>query len=53
MSEAFENLSNPERKAQYLDVLKGGDGTPAEAEQIQEILDVAGDFQRAEILEEE
>lgn len=49
LSEAFETLSDDEKRARYLEVLKGGGGTPEEAAQIQQILDAAGDFQRAEI----
>jgi hypothetical protein len=50
MSEAFETLSDGIRRKRYVDVLKGGGGTPEEADQIQQIIDVATDFQRAEIL---
>jgi len=50
MSEAFETLSDPVRRKRYNDLLKGGGGTPEEADQIQQIIDVATDFQRAEIL---
>jgi curved DNA-binding protein CbpA len=50
MSEAFETLSDPLRRKRYIDVMKGGGGTPEEADQIQQIIDAATDFQRAEIL---
>jgi hypothetical protein len=50
MSEAFETLSDPARRKRYLDVMKGGGGTPEEADEIQAIIDAATDFQRAEIL---
>jgi curved DNA-binding protein CbpA len=50
MSEAFETLSDPARRKRYLDVMKGGGGTPEEADKIQAIIDAATDFQRAEIL---
>ena len=50
MSEAFETLSDAVRRKRYLDVMKGGGGTPEEADQIQQIIDAATDFQRAEIL---
>jgi DnaJ domain len=50
MSEAFETLSDPARRKRYVDLLKGGGGTPEEADQIQQIIDAATDFQRAEIL---
>lgn len=49
LSEAFETLSSAEKRARYLEVLEGGGGTPEEAAQIQQILDAAGDFQRAEV----
>jgi tetratricopeptide (TPR) repeat protein len=50
MSEAFETLSDAVRRKRYLDVMKGGGGTPEEADKIQQIIDAATDFQRAEIL---
>ena len=50
MSEAFETLSDPAKRKRYVDVMKGGGGTPEEANKIQQILDAASDFQRAEIL---
>jgi tetratricopeptide (TPR) repeat protein len=50
MSEAFETLSDPAKRKRYVDVMKGGGGTPEEADEIQAILDAATDFQRAEIL---
>ena len=50
MSEAFETLSDPVKRKRYVDVMKGGGGTPEEANKIQEILDAASDFQRGEIL---
>ncbi|HMJ54784.1 MAG TPA: J domain-containing protein [Polyangiaceae bacterium] len=50
MSEAFETLSDGVRRKRYVDVMKGGGGTPEEADQIQQIIDAATDFQRAEIL---
>jgi curved DNA-binding protein CbpA len=50
MSEAFETLSDPLRRKRYGDVMKGGGGTPEEADKIQAIIDAATDFQRAEIL---
>ncbi len=50
MSEAFETLSDPLRRKRYVDVMKGGGGTPEEADKIQAIIDAATDFQRAEIL---
>jgi curved DNA-binding protein CbpA len=50
MSEAFETLSDAVRRKRYIDVMKGGGGTPEEANEIQAIIDAATDFQRAEIL---
>jgi curved DNA-binding protein CbpA len=50
MSEAYETLSDPAKRKRYVDVMKGGGGTPEEANKIQQILDAASDFQRAEIL---
>ena len=50
MSEAFETLSDAVRRKRYVDVMKGGGGTPEEADKIQAIIDAATDFQRAEIL---
>ena len=50
MSEAFETLSDAVRRKRYVDVMKGGAGTPEEADKIQAIIDAATDFQRAEIL---
>jgi curved DNA-binding protein CbpA len=50
MSEAFETLSDPVKRKRYLEVMKGGGGTPEEANKIQQILDAAADFQRGEIL---
>ena len=49
MNEAFEVLSDPVRRGRYASVLKGGGGTPEEAEKIQSIIDASTDFQRAEI----
>jgi len=50
VNEAFDTLTNPARRKRYSDILKGGGGTPEEAQKIQQILDAANDFQRAEIL---
>jgi curved DNA-binding protein CbpA len=50
MNEAFHTLADEPRRKRYLDVLKGGGGTPEEANQIQQIVDAATDFQRGEIL---
>jgi tetratricopeptide (TPR) repeat protein len=50
MSEAFDTLSDPNKRKRYVDVMRGGGGTPEEADKIQQILDAASDFQRGEIL---
>jgi curved DNA-binding protein CbpA len=50
ITEAFQTLSDAPRRKRYLDVLKGGGGTPEEADKMQQIIDAATDFQRAEIL---
>jgi len=47
--QAFETLANAEQRAQYLQVLEGGGGTPEEAEEVQRILDAADAFQRAQV----
>lgn len=49
MNEAFETLSDPERRKRYADMSKGGGGTPEELDKVQRIVDAATDFQRAEI----
>jgi curved DNA-binding protein CbpA len=50
LTEAFQTLSDAGRRKRYLDVLKGGGGTPEEADKMQQIIDAATDFQRGEIL---
>lgn len=50
VNEAFDTLTNPVKRHRYAEILKGGGGTPEEAQKIQQILDAANDFQRAEIL---
>jgi curved DNA-binding protein CbpA len=49
MSEAFQTLSDQERRAQYMNLLKGGTGTPEEQEKIARILEASVDFQKAEV----
>ncbi len=49
MNEAYEVLFDATRRARYLEVLKGGTGTPEEAESIQRIVNATADFQRAEV----
>ena len=48
INEAFETLSNPQRRARYLDLLAEGDAR-SEAEIVQRILDAANDFQKADV----
>lgn len=48
-NEAFETLSDEGRRKKYLDMVRGGGGTPEEAAQIQQILGAATDYQRAEV----
>lgn len=50
MSEAFQTLSDPERRKQYLDVTKAGGGSPEEQEKVAKILEAQMEFQKAEIL---
>ncbi|HEY3595461.1 MAG TPA: DnaJ domain-containing protein, partial [Polyangiaceae bacterium] len=50
ITEAFQTLSDAARRKRYLDVLRGGGGTPEEADKMQQIIDAATDFQRGEIL---
>lgn len=47
--QAFDTLVDAEQRAQYLQVLEGGGGTPEEAEEVQRILDAADAFQRAQV----
>src|SRR5690606_23860620 len=47
--QAFETLTSPEQRKQYLEVLDGGGGTPEEAEAVQRILEAADAFQRAQV----
>jgi curved DNA-binding protein CbpA len=48
INEAFETLSNPQRRGRYLEILDAG-AIEAEAETVQRILDAANDFQKADV----
>jgi tetratricopeptide (TPR) repeat protein len=48
MSEAFETLSNADRRKRYVDTL-AGDTALAETEQVQRIIEAATQFQHAEV----
>jgi tetratricopeptide (TPR) repeat protein len=48
MSEAHQTLMDPQRRAQYMHLLKDGGATPDEQEQVQAVLEAATNFQKAE-----
>jgi tetratricopeptide (TPR) repeat protein len=48
MSEAQQTLSDPKRRANYMDLLKDGGATPDEQAQVQAVLEAATNFQKAE-----
>ena len=50
LTEAQATLLDPERKAQYMTLLKDGGATPDDQAKIQAILEAAMEFQKAEIL---
>jgi curved DNA-binding protein CbpA len=50
MSEAHQVLSDPERRRQYDELVKTGDGAAEEQEQVQKILKAAMSFQKAQVL---
>ncbi|HSO32981.1 MAG TPA: DnaJ domain-containing protein [Labilithrix sp.] len=50
LTEAQATLLDPERKAQYMTLLKDGGATPDDQAKIQAILEAATEFQKAEIL---
>jgi curved DNA-binding protein CbpA len=50
MSEAHQVLSDPERRRQYDELVKTGDGAAEEQEQVQKILRAATNFQKAQVL---
>lgn len=49
MSEAFQTLSDPERRSTYQKLLKDNAGSAEEQEQVQQIIEAAIDFQKAEV----
>jgi curved DNA-binding protein CbpA len=50
MSEAHQVLSDPERRRQYDELVKTGEGAAEEQEQVQKILRAATNFQKAQVL---
>lgn len=50
ISEAHQVISDPERRAQYDELLKTGDGDAEEQEQVQRMLRAATNFQKAQVL---
>jgi curved DNA-binding protein CbpA len=48
MSEAQQTLSDPKRRANYMELLKDGGATPDEQAQVQAVLEAATNFQKAE-----
>ncbi|MCC6645859.1 MAG: DnaJ domain-containing protein [Polyangiaceae bacterium] len=49
MSEAFQTLSDPEKRAQYMNLMKGGGATPEEQAKVAAVIEAQMDFQRAEV----
>lgn len=49
-NEAFNTLSDPVKRADYLKVVEQGGGSSAEAEQVARVVDAALEFQKAEVL---
>ena len=49
MSEAFQTLSDPERRAQYMNLIKGGGATPEEQAKVAAVIEAHMEFQRAEV----
>ncbi len=50
LSEAFQTLSDKEKRAKYVDLMQQGGGSPEEQEKVNQILEAHMDFQKAEIL---
>jgi curved DNA-binding protein CbpA len=48
LSEAHQTLVDPQRRANYMHLLKDGGATPDEQEQVQAVLEAATNFQKAE-----
>lgn len=49
MSEAFQTLSDPEKRAQYMNLMKGGGATPEEQAKVAAVIEAHMEFQRAEV----
>ncbi len=49
MSEAFQTLSDPEKRAQYMNLMKGGGATPEEQAKVAAVIEAQMEFQRAEV----
>jgi curved DNA-binding protein CbpA len=50
LSEAFQTLTDGDRRKQYLDLMKQGGGSPEETQKVTMILEAQVEFQKAEIL---
>lgn len=50
LSEAFQTLTDKERRAKYIELMKQGGGSPEEQEKVNQILEAQIEFQKAEIL---
>lgn len=50
LTEAFQTLTDPERRKRYLELTKDGGATPEEQEKVSKILEAQTEFQKAEIL---
>ncbi|HEY3493066.1 MAG TPA: DnaJ domain-containing protein [Polyangiaceae bacterium] len=50
MSEANQVLADPERRSQYDELLKSGEGAAEEQEQVQRVVRAATNFQKAQVL---
>ena len=49
MSEAHATLTDDERRAHYMRLLKGGSGTPEMQDAVAKVVEAAADFQKAEV----
>jgi tetratricopeptide (TPR) repeat protein len=50
LSEAFQTISDKEKRAKYLELMQQGGGSPEEQEKVNQILEAHMDFQKAEIM---
>jgi len=48
MAEAYQALTDPERRARYLEQLKGGGGTPQDQEEVARVMEATNAFQKAD-----